>query len=346
MIVDKLYDFIYQGKQGRNKGLSTGMPKLDSVTYGIQKGWFTVIGGDSGSGKSYYTLYTSVYKSFCQYLMYKNTSTPLKVDYLIFSFEMSSEVLLARLLSMYIYDTFHKVLSYSDILSFNQAITDSDYTIVQKSKCWLSEFEKHCTIIDKPVCADGLYAICKEWSKNYGTYIPIDSHREDYSPHDINQNLIVLVDHIKLLSTSNGSTVKQEIDKACDYLIYFRNKCKFTIYVVQQLNRNFKSMARRTESGGLYQSIQMDDFSDSSGPIQAAETVIALFYPAREKLMKCNGYNIKALKDRARIITVLKNRCGVADKSVGSVFYGEVGIFVELPKADEIEDYEQYVNLN
>ena len=38
--------------------------------------------------------------------------------------------------------------------------------------------------------------------------------------------------------------------------------------------------------------------------------------------------------------------CGVADKSVGSVFYGEVGIFVELPKADEIEDYEQYVNLN
>ena len=140
-----------------------------------------------------------------------------------------------------------------------QAITDSDYTIVQESKCWLSEFEKHCTIIDKPVCADGLYAICKEWSRNYGTYIPIDSHREDYSPHDINQNLIVLVDHIKLLSTSNGSTVKQEIDKACDYLIYFRNKCKFTIYVVQQLNRNFKSMARRTESNGLYQSIQMDD---------------------------------------------------------------------------------------
>ena len=47
----KDYLKIYRGKQGLNKGLSTGIPKLDAVTFGLQRKYHYTIGGDSGSGK-------------------------------------------------------------------------------------------------------------------------------------------------------------------------------------------------------------------------------------------------------------------------------------------------------
>lgn len=51
-MISTLYNTIKAGKEGANKGISTGLPKLDSLTYGIQRKWMTVIAGDSGSGKS------------------------------------------------------------------------------------------------------------------------------------------------------------------------------------------------------------------------------------------------------------------------------------------------------
>lgn len=45
--------------------------------------------------------------------------------------------------------------------------------------------------------------------------------------------------------------------------------------------------------------------SDSSGPAQAAETVIGIFHPFREKMARCEGYDVRQLKDRIRLIQIL-----------------------------------------
>ena len=84
--------------------------------------------------------------------------------------------------------------------------------------------------------------------------------------------------------------------------------------------------------------------SDSSGPTQACETVIAIYHPFREKRSKCEGYDIRQLRDRSRIVQVLKNRFGMSDKVVGSSFYGEINYWKELPKPDQINDYSIYQN--
>ena len=85
--------------------------------------------------------------------------------------------------------------------------------------------------------------------------------------------------------------------------------------------------------------------SDSGGPTQASETVIAIYHPYREKRTKCAGYDIRQLGQYARIIQLLKNRFGEADKSVGAAFYGQVGLWKELPKPEQITDYEIYTKL-
>ena len=256
MIVDSLFQSIEKGREGLNRGLSTGLPKFDSVTYGVQRKWLNVIAGDSGSGKSSYMLYTQVFKPFQQYIADKT----IDIHFLLFSFEMSAEVLLAKLLSTYLYEAYGEVISYDEILSLSTRLTEEHYKYIVEAKPWLVELESKCEIIDKPVTAKGLYAICKEWSKKFGTYIELEKTgeyvKEDYIPNNSKQFLIVCVDHIKLLSPSAGHTSKQEIDEACDYLIHFRNKCSFTINIVQQLNRNFKSMERRQNG---FQLLQLDD---------------------------------------------------------------------------------------
>lgn len=49
-IVDELYSEIDNGREGRNLGLKTGLPKLDWYTGGFQKGVYKLIFGQSGSG--------------------------------------------------------------------------------------------------------------------------------------------------------------------------------------------------------------------------------------------------------------------------------------------------------
>lgn len=83
---------------------------------------------------------------------------------------------------------------------------------------------------------------------------------------------------------------------------------------------------------------------DTGAPGQDSEIIIALFNPHREKLASYRGYDIKQLSSNFRSITVLKNRYGEADVEVGCAFYGKIGLFSELPKPDEIYDYEKYSN--
>lgn len=71
-----------------------------------------------------------------------------------------------------------------------------------------------------------------------------------------------------------------------------------------------------------------------------------MFNPFREKLASYKGYNIKELEGNFRVLSVLKNRYGEADVEVGCAFYGKTGLFKELPKPDEIYDYEKYKNPN
>ena len=102
-------------------------------------------------------------------------------------------------------------------------------------------------------------------------------------------------------------------------------------------------MDRKTNG---YELLQLDDFKDTSGTTDGAEVVIALYYPFREKIARCEGYPIQnVLKKRFRLIQVMKNRYGIADISKGITFYGEIGMFREMPRPEEITDYEPYTSL-
>lgn len=334
MGIDALNELVQRGKEGKNIGISTGMEKLDKVLYGIQRKYIYTIGASSGIGKSSFTLDVFIYN------LVKN-SNGIPIAILTYSFEMSKEVLQAKLASRYIWDNFHEIVTYEDILSLTKPISNYHLELYNKSREWLTKLTKIMTIYDKPLSPNGVYGTCKQWLKNFGEFTVIDEHREDY--HELYPDMykVVITDHISLLSGPGSK--KEKIDLVADYMIYFRNKCGITKIFVQQLNRGISSVDRKTNG---FELIGLEDFKDSSGTTDASEVVIALYSPYREKIARCCNYPIQnVLKDRFILIEVIKNRFGRSGVNIGSTFHGEINLFRELPLPDEIQDYEPYLDL-
>ena len=335
MGVKQLLRNLEEGRSGRNIGISTGLPIIDSIIYGIQRKYIYTIGADTSGGKTSFAVDVFVYN------LIKNAgSKPISILY--YSFEMSSDILFAKMLSLHIFDTYGEIVTYEDILSLTKPISDEHLELIKKSEPWLKELQQHLTIYDKSLNPGGIYATCKEWLKQFGEFVQVDEHREEYEDRDPDRYKIAILDHVGLISGQGNK--KERIDLTTDYFIYFRNKCSLTGIFIQQMNRNSKSMDRKTNGYELY---QLDDFKDTSGTTDASEVVFAIYFPYREKIARCEGYPIQnVLKKRFRLIQILKNRYGVADYTKGVAFYGEIGKFVELPKPDEIGDYEKYLNLD
>lgn len=334
MSSEKLFAAIKQGRAGKNIGVSTGLSKLDSVIFGLQKRCLYTIGADTGSGKTSFALDMFIYN------LIKN-SEEKNISILFYSFEMSRESLYAKLMSLYLFDTYGKILTYKQILSLTEVMSDEDFAFIVKAKDWVKSLDNYLTIYDKALSPLAIYATLKGWLSLFGEFVEIDEHREEYHAYD-DRYKVALWDHVGLIAGSDTKKVK--IDTVADYAVYFRNKCDLTGIFIQQLNRNAKGMDRKTNG---YELIQLDDFKDTSGTTDASEVVLALYFAYREKIARCEGYPIQnVLKKRFRLLQVLKNRYGDSDVNIGLTFYGEIGLFKELPKPEEISDYGPYLNLN
>lgn len=236
MGISQLSALIKRGQEGKNIGISTGMKKLDSVIYGIQRKFIYTIGASSGIGKSSFTL-------DLLYNLIKNAGDTA-IAILFYSFEMSKEVLQAKLVSRYIWDEFNEIVTYEDILSLSSPISERHYELYELSKPWLEKITKLILIYDKPLSPSGVYGTCKEWLRGFGTFIPISEHKEDYIENDPNMYKVVISDHVGLYAGPGSK--KEKIDTVADYMIYFRNKCNITKIFVQQLNRGVSSVDRKT----------------------------------------------------------------------------------------------------
>lgn len=261
-----------------------------------------------------------------------------KLRIIYFSLEMASELLFAKLLAIHILDTYKVKIEYKEILSLGCELSEEKYKLVLTAKEWLKKAEKHLIIYDKPVNADGVFEYLMNYLKANGKFVKISETQTAYEPKVKDPYNIVVVDHIRLLT----GKPKEEIDKLCDMLVYLRNIAGLTEVLIQQINRDSQSMDRRK---GGYNLIQLSDLADSSSPAQSAETVLAVFHPAREQLASCCGYNIEQLGDYGRIFQCIKNRYGNSDKSIGMAFYGSVGTFAELPKPKGIRNYDIYKDI-
>jgi replicative DNA helicase len=335
-----LAEQIDRGREGKNIGLSLGMPRLEEHVYGLTQSIYTILFGKTGSGKTSIALYCYLYRPLMQAI---KEGKNLKIIY--FSLEMTGEMLLAKLASIHMLETYGAQIGYKEIFSKKETLNDHDYALVQEALKWLATIEPYLVIYDKSVTANTVYAFLKTFAEEEGEFIE-EGNSEIYVPNNPDALRLIVMDHIGLARRMAGRTKKEEIDLVSTYLLWFRNKCRYSILVLMQVNRDQTSMDRR--NANLLEPT-LEDIKDSGSPSEDSEIVIGIFNPFKEKVAKHRGYNIRELRDRSRFLCLLKNRYGDVDKVVPITFYGKVNYTRELPElADEGDDsnldYESYKN--
>lgn len=335
-VTEELFKQIEAGRNGDNWGLSMGMPKLEEYVDGVTKGTFTLLFGASGTGKTSFGLYSYVYRP----LMDNLNNDDFTVLY--YSLEMSRSILLGKLLSMYMAETFGCDISIKEMLgkNRNKQLTDEQYEIIQKSREWLEKVESKIILYDKALNADIMYAHLLKYLQDHGEF---ENHNNltIYHPNNPKAIILVVVDHMGLLRAAKGRTKKQEIDLASEYLLNLRNICGISPLAIMQVNRDSSGMDRR--NGGFAEP-QRSDVKESGGPEEACDVMIALYDPIRDRMSTHRGYSIPLLEKKYRSVILLKSRYGEGDVAIGAVFHGKVGLWQELPKAKEIIDYTRHLN--
>lgn len=331
---------IERGRLGKNIGLSLGLPKLEEHIFGLTQSTYTVLFGKTGSGKTSIALYSYLYRPLLEAI---EQGLDLKIIY--FSLEMTGEMLLAKLASIHMLETYGVQIGYKEIFSKKEIIDEDKYKYVQKALLWLDTIEPYLVIYDKTLTSNSAYAFLKSFAESEGEFIE-EGHSLTYVHKNPDAIRLVIGDHIGLVRRSDGRTKKEEIDLTSTYFLWFRNKCRYAILVLMQVNRDQTSMDRR--NANLLEPT-LEDIKDSGCPSEDSEIVIGIFNPFKEKLAKHRGLNIKELRDRARFLCLLKNRYGDVDKVVPIAFYGKVNYVKELPELeaegdDSNLDYEIFKN--
>ncbi len=329
----RLIELIKRGREGDNQGLSLGMPKLEHIIDGLTQETYYLIAAGTGNGKTSFVLHSFIYKALL------DSDSDKDVQFIIFSLEMSAEQLLAKLLSLHIYETYGKQISFKELLSRGKDSTlfNEDYELVQECIPWLESIEDRLIIHDGTLNSEKYKSLIIEDLKKFGTFVDEDT----YELNNPKQIIAVITDHLGLVRPQLGRSKKEEIDTISAYGVSFRNKCKISPINIMQFNRNANN-AERLKQG--LQEPDLSDLKESGSPSEDANVVLVLFNPFRSKLSTYRGYCIKELKDGFRSLLVLKNRFGASDVAIGVGFYGRCGIFKELPSASEINDYDKYKN--
>ena len=189
-IVENLFKLIDDGRDGLNKGLPTGLPKLDDIIGGAQRAVYTTIFGLSSTGKTSFVVYSYLYR-----ILKDNPDKDITI--IQYSLEVNAEIIYAKLLSLYVYEEFGIVIPYLELLSKTSRLSDEKFEYVNKAKQWLESLENKLIIFDKALNAKVLYKTAIPILEKKGT-IKEEKGRKVFTPNNPEQIILLLIDHMSI----------------------------------------------------------------------------------------------------------------------------------------------------
>ena len=337
--LEEFFQLVDEGREGHNIGLSTGSAKLDLYADGYLPGVSFLIGGASGTGKTTFTLYRYVYCPLVAYL--RGECQERDPHWKMFSLEMTRSQVYAKLVSMYIFDNYGVELRFKQIFSRGKdcILSDEEYELLTKCKDFIKILDERLSFFEGSLNEATYLKEMNEELEKWGTF-------EDgrYIPDNPHMILGVVIDHMTLIKASNGRSKKEEIDAISRDSVQIRNNTKIVSPImISQFNRNSNGQERMKQ--GL-QDPSIEDYKDSGSLVEDSMVVIGLFSPHKYKLSTYKKYNIKTLEQCFIGVFILKSRFGASDMMIPTGFYGDCSHYADLPKPENIYDYEKYTNPN
>lgn len=344
---DTLNDEVNDGLADRNKGIPIGFNRLNKYV-GLRKATFFLIGGNTGSGKTSFVDNCFVLNPF-EFVKSKENTTGIKLKIIYRSMERNKKYKLAKWLSGKIFMDHGFIIPIDKLLGWTEKMNHDEHDLYLSYQDYINELEEIVTLIDGPENPVGVAKDLKIYALEHGRIEEISQYNTVYIPNNNNEITIIIVDHIGLLRlTKDLITKKDAIDKLSFEMQRARDFYGYTPVLVSQFNRSI-SNPMRLKVGDVEPNLE--DFADSSQTQNDCDAAIALFDPIRYKVEDTSGYNLDKLKDNNgnkyfRSLRLIKNSMGSDDLRIGLAFLGELGLFKEMPKKNDITeaDYESIIN--
>lgn len=332
---EELFQLIEEGRKGSNIGLTIGSRKLETYMDGFLPGTSYLIGAASGVGKSTYMLWALVYQPLIQFL--KGENTERDPHWIMFNLEMTRSQIYAKLLSMYIFDQYGEQIRFKEMFSRGKdtMLSDEHYDLIKECAGFIDILDERIVCYDGSLTEEKYVKVIDKELRKFG-------HWENgvFVPNNPKQIVGAIVDHMSLVKASAGRSKKDEMDAISRASVIFRNTTKILSPIhVAQFNRSSGSDERLKQS---LQEPTSNDFKDSGALYEDSQVVFALHSPQKLKQTTYRKYDIKILEQSFLAIFLLKSRFGTSDIMVPMGFYGDCSHYAELPKPDEIFDYEKY----
>lgn len=357
-IFKRVNETIHTNKLVREQGgyncIPWDLPRLSTILPGIQRAKLVGVSANSKVGKTQLADFLFLHQPYEFYLKYPTVNIKPRIFY--FSLEMSKE---SKIMSVLSYKLFkeHKISkSPEDLLSVfkDRVVDDKLMAIINSYNTFFQEFEERVTFLDSIRNPFGIFKYMDTYANENGhwEYKEIDWENEDgtitkrkvkdyYVPNDKEELVIVIIDHISLLTPEKQQTLHQAMSKfSSDYGLYMRDKLKYCVVMVQQQAAEQEKQQFTMRGDSVVDKLRpsADGLGDNKLVGRDLNLLIGLFAPYRYKFKDYEGYDLSILRDNYRELSVILNRDGKSNAVVDLFFDGASNYFAELPKPIEKEE--------
>lgn len=329
---------------GNVNSLPPPFPRFADDFIGFEQGSFLTITSYTKGAKTQFTLhllFTALY-----YIYHNKEKARLKIFY--YPLEETPERILHRFMSWILNKEEHFRISPRDLRSSRNdyPVSEEVISLVETKYRHYLDFFNEVFVFSSTSNPTGIYKECRKYAEDNGTcHMKTTKYKDDlgilhdvqtldwYEAHDPFEYRIVVIDHIGLIDTEKGLTLKQSIDKMSEYCAKeLRNKYNFTPIVIQQQSaeseNNDSVKLNRIRPSGL-------GLSDSKYTQRDCNILMGLFSPFKFGLKEYMGYDITKFKDNIRFLEICINRDGELGGIIALFFDGATCTFTELPRPED-----------
>jgi len=364
MIFERVLDELKDKKERRESGKVNAIPfpfkRFGKVLPGVEQAKYYNVTANSKVGKTQLADFLFVYSTI-KYYVEQGIKEGIKLKIFYFSLEMSKEEKMKQLISYFLFIKKKLLLSPTKLESKfeNYILEDEIVTFLEEEKEFFAAFESIVEFHDTTRNPYGIYKTVREYAYTNGDYFDKTANKLDieeikrsnrdvtfkidhYKAHNPDEYVIIMIDHISLITPEKGSTLHQSMTKLSgDYLLHMRDKWKYIPVIVQQQAADSEKQQFTHSGQSMVNKIKPspDGLGNNKEIGRDCNYMLGLFSPNRYDIKSYGGYDLTRLKDSHRDLSIIFSRHSSGSQSVGLLFLGAVNYFEELPKQMEEKNY-------
>lgn len=354
-LYSRVYDNIVNKRErilnGKVNCIPWGFTRFEQSSPGIEQGKYIQITAQSKGAKTQLLDWLFVYNTISQ-VIDNNLDIRLKIFY--FTLELSKEEKMLACFANILYVKEGLRISPTDLKSTHsgKVLSKEVLDIIKKYQPYFDKIEEIVEFVDDVRHGFGMYNLVREYALANGKIHTrkidikgtITEVEDYYEPNDPDEYVMIIVDHIGLISPSkrNGQqlSLHESISElSSDYLIKLRNRFNYIPVVVVQQAIAGENIEHK-KAGALRPSVA--NLGDNKLIARDCNLMIGIFSPFKHEIPEYMGYDITQLKDHVRFMEIIISRDGGAGTVCPLFFDGAVTYFSELPRPNDPKIKEVY----